>query len=154
MEKLATRRGYERLEARYSDLSKDLSKKQKSLGEMASQGNVWHDNSPFEDLRDETNRLSMQVSEAADDLRGIRIVEYPRVLPNNAICYGSGIDLLLDGQAERFSLVGYGDSNPELGRLLYVSPLGKVLIGHEAGDKFKEHVNDLLVSFEIKRVFV
>ena len=51
------------------------------------------------------------------------------------------------------NIVGYGDTDFDKDdRILYESPLAKVLLGHKIGDKFKEKVNEKLCEFVIEKV--
>lgn len=48
---------------------------------------------------------------------------------------GSIVIFRIDGKQKKYQIVGQAETNPEHGRISYLSPLGSALIGHHVGDR-------------------
>lgn len=65
---------------------------------------------------------------------------------------GSKAVLSLERKQLEFEIVGSFESDPSLGKISYISPLGKELIGKSAGDKITVVTPNGAVLYEVVRV--
>lgn len=56
---------------------------------------------------------------------------------NNEATIGSLVTVKLDGQIRQIQVVGSADVNARQGKISYLSPLGEMILGKRAGDKFQ-----------------
>ena len=49
--------------------------------------------------------------------------------------FGSRVTVEHDGETATYTIVGASESDPALGRISSSSPVGRALVGHDAGDE-------------------
>lgn len=113
-----------------------------------------HDNAPFDVLRTEVNvkgRILRTSQSAMDDCI---IREYPKKLDTKIIQYGVGVLFDMNSEEHDFKIVGFGDEDPEKGRIFYKSPLAQKLMGHKQGEIFEVNINGNTSKIKIKDIYV
>ncbi|MAG24906.1 hypothetical protein CMI47_04930 [Candidatus Pacearchaeota archaeon] len=154
MTKYITSKSLARQRRLIQQLESKLQEKGKELGEAGSQGaESWHDNAPFEAARDEVMLQDKALSRAHEVIAGTQIRDYLRNV-GDFVDYGVGVRFLRDGKLVDLKIVGYGDSDVEEGRVLYESPIAKVLIGKKVGDEFEAEVAGRPAEIKVKEVYV
>ena len=94
----------------------------------------WHDNFAFEDNLRQLHQLGRRVRDLERVAGLAEIVPPLRAAPERVVV-GATVRLAEDDGDERLVwIAGYDDGDPPAGRISYNSPLGRVLIGAEAGD--------------------
>ncbi|ADU15370.1 transcription elongation factor GreA [Asticcacaulis excentricus] len=54
----------------------------------------------------------------------------------NKVVFGCTVEIARDdGRVQTFKIVGEDEANPKVGKISYVSPLARALLGREAGDE-------------------
>lgn len=91
--------------------------------------------------------------------RSIRFNNY--LIKNAQICEPTDIDsvqtgltVILDekGKEKKYQIVGSYESNPEIGKISFISPVGKQLMNKKVGDKVEINVGRNQLVFTIKKI--
>lgn len=152
MMKLASPKGAERCRERIGELEAVVREIQGNMGEVTTQSaETWHDNAPYDVLVQELRLKNRMLNESHDILRGCQITPYP-VVSDGRVSYGTRVVFSRDSTHFDFSIVGYGDSDFDKGRILYTSPLSLALMGHMEGDSFYAIVNKEKTLIKIEKV--
>jgi len=103
----------------------DRVKNARELGDL-------RENADYEAARNEQSFLEGRILELEQRLRTAVIIE---TSVGGVISMGSTVRYEVDGTAGEMSIVGSTESDPSAGRISAVSPVGKALLGHRAGDE-------------------
>lgn len=148
-----TQRGYNTLRANIQELENKVRKIQSQVGVVTTQSSeTWHDNAPYSVLVEDLNVADRRLTNAIRDMDGARIREYPVKLEKKVVCYGTEVRFDMDNEEQIFSIVGYGDTDLDKNKILYITPLAKALIGKKEGEKFSEKIVDRVSNFYIKEI--
>jgi transcription elongation factor GreA len=90
------------------------------------------ENADYEAARNEQSFLEGRILEIEQRLRTAVVIETG---VRSAIAMGSKVSYEVDGSAGELTIVGSTESDPSAGRISAVSPVGKALLGHRAGDE-------------------
>ena len=90
------------------------------------------ENSDYHAAREEQSFLEGRVQAIEARLRSAVIVDAPAA--GSRVGLGSVVTLDDDGEAVTYTIVGADESDPKGGRISSSSPVGRALIGHDAGD--------------------
>ncbi len=133
-QRLLTSEGYAKLHEEYQYYWKTLRPQTvHRIAEAAAEGDR-SENAEYiygkKKLRDIDNRIRY-LSKILDDARVIN----PAELDSDVVCFGATVHIEdEDGVAHVWTLVGEGESDSDLGRITYTSPVGRALIGKRVGD--------------------
>lgn len=75
--------------------------------------------------------------------------------PAGVVAIGCHVTVVEEGYEEveeTFRIVGSAEANPGLGLISNVSPMGKALLGHRAGDRVSVNTPGGLLTFEIRKI--
>lgn len=149
-----TRSGYERLLARIVRAREDYLEVCRSNEEAAGAGDssVWHDNFAYEENQRRMHQLATRVRELEDLARRARIVDGARP---ESVAIGCRVRVRIDDEREvSWAIAGYDDGDPELGRISYVSPLGRALIGATRGEIVDATIDKRVRELEVLEISV
>ncbi|MDQ3549680.1 MAG: transcription elongation factor GreA [Chloroflexota bacterium] len=102
------------------------------IQELSSEGDV-SDNSEYEDVKEELVIIESRIRDIENILQDAEIVEAHD--SGGVVSFGSTVTIV-DGEQfeEIWTIVGPQESNPRLGKISNVSPVGAALIGKRIGD--------------------
>jgi len=131
-----TERGYQKLLGRKKELESRLAeaKKRAGLSAEAEPGNKWHDNFGFEQAERDIHKYTSMLELVIKQLASARIVK-PKNTPKGRATIGSKVLVEIDGRERIYSIVGWGETEPEENKISYASPIGKALVGTKPGDR-------------------
>jgi transcription elongation factor GreA len=123
--------GEERLEAELAEL-RDVQrpavvariKAARELGDL-------RENADYDAARREQSFIEGRVQAIEAILRTAHVVDEATT---HEVIIGSVVTLERGGETVEYTIVGSSEANPTLGRVSYLSPLGKALLGRRAGD--------------------
>jgi transcription elongation factor GreA len=123
--------GLERLEAELGELH-DVQrpavvariKAARELGDL-------RENADYEAARREQSFIEGRIQAIEAILRNAHVVDDATV---HEVIIGSTVVLERDGESIEYRIVGSSEANPAEGRISYVSPIGRALLGRRAGD--------------------
>ncbi len=90
-----------------------------------------------------------------------RLLELDRIINNvelivpqqtGLVSVGSALEVKVNGQARKYTIVGPQEVNPSKGLISNESPLGEAFIGHKVGDKVKVTVPSGDMIYEITKI--
>jgi len=149
-----TRKGLERLQARIDELERTLRETQQEVGEATRQSSeTWHDNAPYDAICADIRIHDERLKEAHRSLIDCEILEYPHTLESNIVRYGSGVIFKIDHERRDFKIVGFGDSDMDKNRILYLSPLAQQLMGHKEDEIFQIELDQKRREVKIEKVY-
>ena len=129
-----TREGFEKLQAELTHL-KTVRRQEvaKRLQDAIDEGYRLSEDPEYEAAKNEQAFIEGRILDLEQLLATARIIENGQ---GDTVTIGSKVTIQEDGvDPENYTIVGEAEANPREGRISNVSPLGKALIGHKAGDK-------------------
>ncbi len=90
------------------------------------------ENADYEAARNEQAFLEGRIRELEQTLRTAVIIQ---TVDPGTISLGSKVDVDVEGEPTTLFIVGSSEADPSRGRVSDVSPVGKALLGHRAGDE-------------------
>ena len=146
-----TEEGYSRLTSRLDWLTTEQEKVAKDIQKAASDKDV-RENAPLEASRQEMGRVVSQMAEIETILSNAVVMKKNTNTQN--IAEGSNVVLKnLSGTAEvHYVLVDPSEASPLENKISTLSPVGKALLNHNAGDKVKITAPSGNTSYLIVRV--
>lgn len=139
-----TKEGLERIKREYKDL-KTL-KLAKTKGESPKILHSEDLNPEYLAFQEDISFLESRIIELENILKNTDLIRLPPKEKQSIVNLGATILVEVDGQKDEFTLVGSLEANPSLGKISNESPVGKALLGHQAGD-------EVLVSSPIKTTY-
>ena len=131
----ATEKGIRNLEKEITNLTKksrELESKTQETAQICGDG--WHDNPGLYALTDEADMRAKHINELFSVVNNCQRITYPKTVMN--ICIGSRVVIEDNERTENYEIVGYGESDPDNGKILYDTPLARWLIGKKVNDIF------------------
>jgi len=89
------------------------------------------ENADYDAARREQSFIEGRVQAIESILRNAHVVDDETI---HEVIIGSTVVLERDGESIEYRIVGSSEANPAEGRISYVSPIGKALLGRRAGD--------------------
>jgi len=131
MDKFLTREGYDKLKAEL-DYLKNV--KRKEMAERLHQAIGFGDlseNAAYHEAKEAQGFLEGRILELEEMLSNVKVVE-----GNHSGMLGLGSEVLVevDGQKQKFKIVGKNEADPLTGKISAASLLGKALCGRMIGD--------------------
>lgn len=101
-------------------------KKAKELGDLS-------ENSEYFEAREEQAQVETRIGELEDMIKSAEIIE--KTASTNVVSIGSTVEIVKDGQNQKFTIVGSNEAKPEAGFISNESPLGSAFLGKKVDDK-------------------
>lgn len=129
---LITKEGLEKLQAELEELIKvrrpdviNRIKTAKELGDLS-------ENAEYTAAKEDQSFIEGRIQELEQTIKQGRVVTHAN---SDAAGIGSALTVEVEGEQDRFELVGPAESDPENGRISVDSPVGRALLGSKAKDK-------------------
>jgi transcription elongation factor GreA len=90
------------------------------------------ENADYDAARNEQSFLEGRIRALEALLSTAQVIETDR---SGEVALGSTVELELDGEPVTYRIVGSAEASPADGRISNVSPVGRALLGHRAGDE-------------------
>jgi transcription elongation factor GreA len=103
-------------------------------------------NPEFISFQEDMSFLRSRISELNNILENYELIKNPPKEKRSVVGLGAKIKVNIDGKKDEFVIVGTLEANPALGKISNESPVGKVLLGHKAGD-------EVVISSPIKTTY-
>ena len=131
-----TRTGYDKLKAELAHLEQvEMPKILERIGKARSEGDL-SENAEFDGAVESQGMLQRRINLIREKLSRALLMDAKQA-PVDEVAFGSTVvvkDLDL-GDQEQFTLVGAGEEDYAMGKILVTSPLAQGLIGKKAGDR-------------------
>jgi len=148
-----TRTGYDKIKAEVERLEGDeLPAIVARVAAARSEGDL-SENAEYHGARESQGLLQAKINLLRDKLARAVLID-PSKLPKDEVVFGATVVVKdLDfGDEEIFVLVGAGEEDYDVGRILVTSPLAQGLLGKKPGDKVEILVPKGTMSFEILEI--
>ena len=145
-----TRTGYDKLKAElYQMENEDMPVIEKRIAAARAEGDL-SENAEYHGARESQGMLQAKINLLKDKLSRAELVDVA-TLPKDQVVFGVTVKVKdLDfGDTEEFTLVGAGEEDYDVGKILITSPLAKGLLGKKVGDKAEIEVPAGTNRFEI-----
>jgi transcription elongation factor GreA len=145
-----TKEGYDRLRSELQRLEQqERLQVIQAIAEAREHGDI-SENAEFEAAKERQGLVEGRINDLHHKLSQCEVVEGPKKPPERVI-FGSTVDIEdLDTGAEvRYRLVGPFEADLADGTISVTSPMGRALIGKEAGDEVRVHAPGGVRNFEI-----
>ncbi|MEX2185664.1 MAG: transcription elongation factor GreA [Pirellulales bacterium] len=148
-----TRTGYDKLKAELDHLeSVEMPKLADRVAAARSEGDL-SENAEYHGARESQGMLQAKINLLRDNLSRAQIVDTSK-LPKDVVVFGATVvvkDLNFDDE-ETFILVGAGEEDYDVGRILCTSPLAQGLLHKKVGDRVEIPVPAGTMKFEVLEI--
>lgn len=142
---------------RYQEVAKKVASKTKEasqeMGKAAGENYDWHDNGAYDSAMQDAHLAGTRLEEIRTRLTQAQIRSYPKV-SRGIIEYGTNVKLDIDGQQQSYAIVGFGDENPEEGRILYTAPIARAVMNRKVGDSFVAQIGPSKRQVKVLEIMV
>jgi len=145
-----TRTGFDKLKAGLNEMENEqMPVIEKRIAAARAEGDL-SENAEYHGARESQGMLQAKINLLRDKLARTDIVDTSK-LPKDQVVFGVTVKVKdLDfGDDEEFTLVGAGDEDYDVGKILITSPLARGLLGKKVGDKVEIEVPAGTNRFEI-----
>jgi len=119
-----------------------------AIGEARAHGDL-SENAEYHAARERAGFIEGRISEIEAKLGNAQVVD-PRLVDAEGRCvFGATVDIETDGETATWQIVGEDEADIKAGRISYSSPIGKALIGKEAGEIVEVQTPGGLKRYEI-----
>ena len=121
-------------------------KEARSFGDLS-------ENAEYDEAMNEQAIMEAKISRLEDELKNVQILD-TEDLSTDVIYVGSYVKVYDQSYNEEleFQIIGKAQANPDENRVSDESPVGKALLGHQAGDIVEVETPAGLIAFEIKEI--
>ena len=109
------------------------------------------ENAEYQEAKWHLRRINSQIQNLEAKIKLAIIIESGPDA-SGRIQIGSTISTAADGKLKEFEIVGEAESDPVKGKISHLSPLGKTLLGHKAGDEIEFKAGEKVVIYQINEV--
>lgn len=152
-EMVLTQAGYDKIKEEYDYIISvkrpqniQRIKEARELGDLS-------ENFDYQDAKREQGEIESRLAKLKFILETSRVAE---IADDGSIGLGSNVTILYDGDdeddAEEITIVGQAESDPIEGKISVSSPLGKAIIGKNAGDEISYEAPSRIVKLKILAV--
>jgi len=130
-----SKEGYEKLKAQLDQMkNEDMPRIAEQIAQARAFGDL-SENAEYDAAREAQGMLQARINDLQDKLARAMIVDRTN-LPTDRVVFGSTVRVLdLDlNDEEDFMLVGPGEEDYDLNRILLTSPIGQGLLGKKIGE--------------------
>jgi len=144
-------------QAKYEELKQELEKlkgqSRQEIAERLKRAKEFGDlseNSEYSEAREEQSRVESRIYELEDILRNAQIIQ--KTGGSKAEIGSTVTAKREDGHVFTYQIVGSNEANPQEGKISNESPLGKVFLGREVGEKVAAQTPAGVVAYQITKV--
>lgn len=126
--------GYEKLTAQLRDLKAERPLIVDAIEEARAHGDL-SENAEYHAAKERQGQVEASIADLEDKLSRAQIID-PTTLSGDKIVFGATVTLFdEDDKPVRYQIVGQAEADAKSGMISYSSPLGRALIGRQAGDE-------------------
>jgi len=159
-EKLTVSRGLMVTAAKYTEKQKlletimevDVPQNQKEISFALSLGDL-RENAEYKAAKEKQDELNARVGKLKNELERAQIFD-TSTISTSKISFGTAVSLFneLNGEVERYTILGPWESDPAKNIISYLSPLGKKLFGHKTGEHLSFTIHDRKFQYRIDSI--
>ena len=115
----------------------------KDLGDLS-------ENAEYSEAKDDQVLLEREIAELEHMIQIVVIAEKSK--NQNAVSFGSIVEIKYNGQIKKYSIVGSAEADPSQNKISNESPLGSALMGHAVGDLIEVKTPKGLIEYTILKI--
>jgi transcription elongation factor GreA len=145
-----TREGYNRIKAEIDRLENvEMPHIAEKIADARAEGDL-KENAEYHAQRENQGLVQAKINALKSKLSNAHIIDMS-TLPKDQVAFGATVKVkdLKFGDEEEYTLVGAGDEDYEVGRILSSSPFGTALIGKKVGDKVEIQAPRGILKYEV-----
>jgi transcription elongation factor GreA len=110
------------------------------------------ENAEYHAAKERQGQIEATIAELEDRLSRAMVID-PTTLSGDKVVFGATVTLKdEDGKKVKYQLVGQAEADASEGRISYNSPLGRALIGRQAGDEVEVSTPSGDRYYEVKKI--
>ena len=126
--------GYEKLTANLQVLRQERPRIVDAIEEARSHGDL-SENAEYHAAKERQGQVEAQIADIEDRVTRAQIID-PASLSGDRMVFGATVTVIdEDDKPQRYQIVGQTEADAKHGRISYDSPLGRALIGKQAGEE-------------------
>jgi transcription elongation factor GreA len=148
-----TRAGYDKIKAELAELENEkMPEIEKRIAAARAEGDL-KENAEYHGARESQGLLQAKINMLKSKLAGAEIVDVS-TMPKDQVVFGATVKVkdLNFGDTEEFTLVGAGEEDYDVGKILVTSPLAQGLLGKKVGEKAEVEVPAGVNRFQILEI--
>ena len=144
-----TRDGYNRIKAEIDRLeNEEMPRISEKIAEARAEGDL-KENAEYHAQRENQGMTQSKINALKTKLKNAHIID-TSTLPKNQVVFGATVKVKDPwGDEEEYTLVGAGDEDYDVGRILSSSPFGVALMGKKVGDKAEIQAPRGILKYEV-----
>lgn len=152
---IISKQGLEMLKAELEEVLQEEKETQLLIGESVKMDNDLRENPDYMQLQTKAMfELKYRLEKIRNVLARVTLLEEQNSYKNftgKTVIVGSVVTLYYEEwqEKEKFTILGYGESNIDADIISYLSPLGQALIGKEVGDKIVFKTEEFVQNIKI-----
>lgn len=151
-ETLLTIEALQQLEAELEDLKVNGRKEAAEKIKVAKSYGDLSENSEYDEAMNDQAKLEARISEIEHILKNSKVLDVDS-LGTDTVHIGSTVTIVDKKKKEfTYSIVGFAQADPALGKISDESPVGKALAGHKVGEKVVVETPSGTLEFKIKEI--
>ncbi len=146
-----TEKGYQKLMEEIERLDKLLKNDiAKEIATAAAHGDL-KENGEYHAAKEKQAQTAAKLRQLQERYSGANVVRKDELLPEESVTFGKRIKIreTKTGKERECTILGDGETDPELGIIAYNSPLASALIGHHKGEVVDVQLPAGLRTYEI-----
>lgn len=144
-----TRDGYNRIKAEIDRLeNEEMPRISEKIAEARAEGDL-KENAEYHAQRENQGMTQSKINALKAKLQNAHIID-TATLPKDQVVFGATVKVKDPwGDEEEYTLVGAGDEDYDVGRILSSSPFGVALMGKKVGDKAEIQAPRGILKYEV-----
>ena len=147
-----TREGLDKIQTELTELEARRPKVLLQIKEAREKGDL-SENAEYHAAREDLSMLEGRIREMRDKIARAVIVDKSKI-GGDMVVFGATVKLLSipDNEEEEYTLVGEGENDPLVGKILTTSPMGQALLTKKVGDKVEVPTPKGSLKFKILEI--
>ncbi len=148
-----TRAGYNKIKAQIDHLeNEEMPLITEKIAEAREEGDL-KENAEYHAQRENQGMMMAKIGELKDKIARATLVDIAS-LPKDEVVFSCTVTVedVADGEEEEFTLVGAGEEDYDVGKILVTSPFGQGLIGKKVGETAEVDVPAGKLKFKILKI--
>lgn len=126
----------------------------KAIAEARAHGDL-KENAEYHAAKEQQGMIEARIKKLESDLSHSQVIDVTALPADNRVVFGSTVELVnVDtDQKVRYQIVGEGEADLKQGKISYLSPIAKGIIGKSEGTEVEIQTPNGLLMFEILKVY-
>jgi transcription elongation factor GreA len=108
----------------------------RAVAQAREEGDL-RENAGYHAAKNDQGFIEGRIRDLESMLKRIEVIDTAPIAGSNEVRLGSTVTIEIDGDEEKYTIVGAVEAKPAMGRISNVSPVGKALLGARVGDSVR-----------------